>query len=149
MQSQASSHGSMPGLAFGKIALGDSGTLIVRANQLWYYVNKQGTWSPDGGMTPREFIRLFHIAPPANVNNNEWGIVAGLTDEFDLCDRNWTQPEIQAAVDQFMTDIIGANYIKPSGVVLDKLGKGQKLARRRGDWSKRIISAPRPSGGVI
>lgn len=144
MQTQATSFGTCPGMLAGKLALGDNGTLVMHAGGKWFYV-RGDDWHPGNGMTSREFIRVFGVAPPMNVANNSWGIVPGLNDRFTSCDRNWTMGEIQAAIDQFVGSIAArGEFIKPNGVGLDTLNKGKKLAWRRRQFDSRICKAPRP-----
>lgn len=142
MQTQATSRGTCPGIMLGQIALGDHGTLLMYIGGLWHYVNTAGEWSP--GLTPQVFIKTFHKAPPANVNQNEWGIVQGLTDDQACCDRNWSRAEVQQSVDLFVTEILGTTFIQPDGTCLDPIKKGRMLARRTARWDKKITPAPMP-----
>lgn len=143
MQSVATSHGTCPGIAFGAIALGDHGTLLLHLEGKWYYTSPAGQWSVE--MTRQEFIKLFHKAPPANVPNNNWGIVPGLTDNDCCCDRNWTRAEVQQIVDGFIKNVLGDKFVMPDGRCIDTISKGRMLARRTTRWDAKITPAPMPA----
>lgn len=121
--------------------LGDHGTLVLHApGDKWFYLTEN--WTPADGLTKQQFIKLFHMAPPANVPIGWWGIVHGLTDDITCRDRNWTRAELQAGLDMFLDDRKD-EYQKPDGKCWNPMSKGKFLANKR-RMDRMIMPAPRP-----
>lgn len=139
MQRLASSRGPVPNVF--TPFLGDYGTLVIFTQGKWHV--RSSEWRPDHGYTKQEFLRHFRCAPPSNVQDGWWGIVL-----IDVAtDANWTAPEIQAALDQFVGKHAG-NYQQPAGKCMEPLKKGTMLgrieqARARIAKTRHIYPAPR------
>jgi hypothetical protein len=105
------------------------GTLIVHApDGKWYYFAKE--WLPGNGLTNRQFIKLFHTAPPTNVPIEWWGIVPGLIDN-DMCrDQQWTRKEIEATLEAFV-DMFTGGGVQPrvEGRTIRYLSKAKYLSK--------------------
>lgn len=144
MQLLASSKGRVPNVL--GVLIANFGTLVVHApDGRWYYFGKE--WLPADGFTDREFIRIFHAAPPTNVPIEWWGLVTGMTDETMCRDCEWTSAEIAAALDSFVEMFTGGGiHPRVEGRTIRHLSKAKHLATKQGqEWDRLITPAPDPS----
>jgi hypothetical protein len=107
--------------------IADRGTLVICDDQgMWYYYTDK--WTPSAGLNNRQWIKMFHATPPINIAPEQWGICHNLIDDVKCRDKNWTRPEIAAAITSFIDEHFG---MRGDGFTLRPAGKARHLSQKR------------------
>lgn len=105
------------------------GALVLYTNGLWFY--HDGTcWAPNGGLDAVGWIKLFQCNVPI-LEEDEFGIIAGLSDDHRVLDDTWREHSIRECLNSFIAQFPEDYFVWPDGECLHPLRKSRQLTAKR------------------
>ncbi len=104
------------------------GTVVVFTNGRFYYHNGS-TWVPREGLTPNEWIKLFHHRAP-HMEEDHFAIIMGLSDNDGALDDDFDLIKVRNALNTFLDCFPEEYAIWPDGDQMEPLSKSRKLTKK-------------------